>query len=545
MPGVVLAVTDHDPAGSRTTATTVPAGPEDDLGRELPFLADTVRIVLDWARGRALGSSSVTGISVALALCAAGWLSEGSRSGNFWAALALAGSYLTVLAGRSLAVAPAVGSRRADGAARAEALGKARYLASVGWSVSECAIYAGLAVGAVADRWSSIWILAIAVLTMTGIRELMTASTWPGGRDDADRGVLRRVIAEALRMPAGGRVALIAIAAPIWGDRAALLALLDWTIIAVGFGLASLQGPPRERVKAAAAARPASQREPSGLSVLLLPAGDTGGPRLDPAAVDSLEVPGDDAEQPAAGPGPGDSPFLAPPGEVVAAPRQSDVRPSAADPPVAQPDEAELWRDRLLLLRDDGILARNLGALVRGNLLPLPPAVLGLAATAMLAYLGMRSVPGILIMSPCLIMLLAAFGSSNRHAGRLDWLVPAVLLGWQCLYLTTVGQAQRIPAPATFALCAVLLVWYADLAAPGRPVIMAKRRRRNWTVELTEGDRERGGALGWEGRMLLMGAAAAVGIGTLAYVALSAYLGWLICAKVLTSCLALREGDHR
>ena len=63
---------------------------------------------------------------------------------------------------------------------------------------------------------------------------------------------------------------------------------------------------------------------------------------------------------------------------------------------------------------------------------------------------------------------------------------------------------------------------------------MAKRRRRNWTIELTEGDRERGGRLGWEGRMLLMGAAAAAGIGTLAYVALSAYLGWLICTKVLT-----------
>jgi hypothetical protein len=598
MPGVVLAVTDHDPAGSRTTTTSVPAAAERDLAREPQLLADTVRIVLDWARGRALGSSSVTGISVALALCAAGWLTEGSRSGNSWAALALAGSYLTVLAGRSLAAVPAVGSRRAGAAARAEALGKARYLASIGWSVSECAIYAGLAVGAVADRWSGIWILAIAVLAMTGIRELMTASTWPGTRDDADRGMLRRVIAEALRMPAGGRVALIAIVAPIWGGRAALLALLDWTIIAVGFGLASLQGPPRDRVKAAAAARPASQREPSGLSVLLLPAGDAAGPRLEPAAVDALEVPGDDAEQPSAGPGPGGSPFPAAAGAAIGAPGQPGARPAdglpaaeasevdpwgrpadglpaaeasevgawgqpadgppaaepsqaddpaqpAADPPAAEPDEAEQWRDRLLLLRDDGVLARNLGALVRGNLLPLPPALLGLAATATLAYLGMRSVPGILIISPCLIMLLAAFGSSNRHAGRLDWLVPAVLLGWQCLYLTTVGQAQRIPAPATFALCAVLLIRYADLACAGRPVIMAKRRRRNWTVELTEGERERGGALGWEGRMLLMGAAAAVGIGTLAYVALSAYLGWLICAKVLTSCLALREGDHR
>ena len=69
---------------------------------------------------------------------------------------------------------------------------------------------------------------------------------------------------------------------------------------------------------------------------------------------------------------------------------------------------------------------------------------------------------------------------------------------------------------------------------------MAKRRRRNWTVELTEGDRERGGALGWEGRMLLMGgAAAAVGIGTLAYVALSAYLAVAHLCEFLTSCLAL------
>jgi hypothetical protein len=45
--------------------------------------------------------------------------------------------------------------------------------------------------------------------------------------------------------------------------------------------------------------------------------------------------------------------------------------------------------------------------------------------------------------------------------------------------------------------------------------------------------------------MLLMGAAAAAGIGTLAYLALTAYLGLLICAKVLTTCLRLREGDSR
>jgi hypothetical protein len=543
MPGVVLAVTDHDPGTGHRTTTTVAAGVESDLGQDPAFLADTVRIVLEWARGRALGSSSVTGISVALSLCAAAWLTAGSRSGNLWAALALTGSYLALMAGRSLAAGPASAGRQADLAAP-DALGKARYLGAIGWSVAECAVYAGLAIGAVADHWSAIWILAIAVLSLTGVREVMTASMWPAGRDDPDRSLPRRVIAEALRMPAGGRAALIIIVAPVWGSRAALLALLDWTIIAVGFGLASLQGPAREdRGAAAADPAPAPPREPQGLSVLLLPAAAPAEPRLDPADVDALEVPGDDAEADPR-PGPDNSPF----------PDEASEPPQAALPvPVSQPAEAspppasdaDLWQDRLILLRDDGMLARNLGALVRGNLLPLPPALLGLAATAVLAYLGLQSVPGILILSPCLIMLLAAFGSSNRHAGRLDWLVPAVLLGWQCLYLTTVGQAQGVPVPATFALCAVLLVRYADLACPGRPVIMAKRRRRNWTIELTEGDRERGGTLGWEGRMLLMGAAAAAGIGTLAYVALSAYLGWLICTKVLTSCLALREGDHR
>jgi hypothetical protein len=216
--------------------------------------------------------------------------------------------------------------------------------------------------------------------------------------------------------------------------------------------------------------------------------------------------------------------------------------PEPASPPPSEAAEAEVWRERLLLMRDDGMLARNLGALVRGNLLPLPPAILGLAGTAVLAYLGMRSVPGVLIISPCLIMLLAAFGASNPHTGRLDWLVPAVLFGWQCLYLTAVAQAQRIPAPATFALCAALLIRYADLGCPSRPVVKARPMRRNWAIELIEGEGERGAWLGWEGRMLLMGAAAAAGIGIEAYVALSAYLGWLTCSKLLASCLASRAG---
>jgi hypothetical protein len=157
----------------------------------------------------------------------------------------------------------------------------------------------------------------------------------------------------------------------------------------------------------------------------------------------------------------------------------------------------------------------------------------------------LRSLPGILVLSPGLIMLLAAPGSSNRHAGRLDWLVPAVLLGWQCLYIATVGQAQDVPTPVSFTLCAVLMIRFADLACPGRPVVLARPMGRNWAMEVMEADRERGTALGWEGRMLLLGAGAAAGIGMFAYLALTAYLGGLICVKVLISSARVREGEGR
>jgi len=446
MPGVVLAVTDHDPAGQSRTTQVMP-GAEDDLAQPPAFGAGAIRRVFEWAQSRALRPSSVSGISVALSLCAAVWFTAGSRTGNFWAALALAGSYVAMLGARTLATGPGR-SWRARGVASVEPAHRALagWLAALGWSVSESAVLAGMAIGAITDRWSGMWILAIAVLSMVAIRDLMTACAWPAGHDGTDQSLLRRAVAEALRMPPGGRVLLIAAAAPIWGTRAVLLALLDWTIIAVGFGLASMQGPRRER-PAVAAAGSAPQAAQLGLAVLLPAADGAAGLPLDPAAVDALEVPGDDAE-PEPEPAPPDQPF-----------------PAGASRQPGPQAQLAAWQDRLVMLRDDGMLARNLGALVRGNLLPLPPAILGLAATGVLAYLGLRSVPGILILSPCLIMLLAAPGSGNRHAGRLDWLVPAVLLGWQCLYLTIAGQAQGVPAPATFALCAALAVRYADLGS--------------------------------------------------------------------------------
>jgi len=190
-------------------------------------------------------------------------------------------------------------------------------------------------------------------------------------------------------------------------------------------------------------------------------------------------------------------------------------------------------------LRDDGALARGLGAMVRGNLLPLPPAVLGLAAISALGLLGLHGLPWPLMIAPAVVMLLAAPGSAHPHTGRFDWLVPALLLGAQILYLTAIGRGAGVPGPVIFALGAVLLLRYADLAVAGRPVMLARAPSPD------EASGERGTALGWEGRLLIAGLAAAMGIATFAYLALTIYFGFLICAKVVTSFVARQEEPAR
>jgi hypothetical protein len=292
------------------------------------------------------------------------------------------------------------------------------------------------------------WPLAVGVVGIVAVRNLMTVCSPPLSNQTS--GFVRRAGAAALTMPLGGRILLVAIVAPVWGARAALLALLDWAIISIGFGIAA-------RTAAAASGAP----------------------------------------------------------------------------------EESVSSSELLRLRDDGVLARSLGLIVRGSLLPLPPAILGVAATAALALVGLHGLPGALMIAPAIVMLLAAPGSAHAHTGRFDWLVPVLLLGAQVLYLGAIGLARGVPGPVVYVLIAALLLRYADLAFPGRPAMLAGER------EPGQERAERGSALGWEGRVLIAGLAAAMGIATFAYVALAAYLGVLICVKAMASSLALQEDAPR
>lgn len=417
----------------------LPASPAAQ-GQERPafamYLAEARRLAAAWAVDLSLRPASVCGISMAITLSAAAWFTGGGGADSRNGAVALLAGYLVAAAGRALA-----GQRvQAGKAARAKTLpargrvldGAPDWLATVGWGLPECAVYAGLAVGATAGGLVSVWPAAIALIGLIAAREVIGACTTDHGDREDTWGIAGSALSIVQRMPAGARVLLIGVVAPVWGPRAALLTLLDWAVIAVIFSVA---------VQA----------------------------------------------------------------------RRAEPVPSV-----------------VLGLRDDGALARRAGKLVRGNLLPLPPAVLGFAAVCTLAVLGLRNLPGVLVVGPALVMLLAAPGSSSDHARRLDWLVPMLLLGAQVVYIASLGSAVGVPGPVTFALCAALLLRYADLASPDRPVWLARRRRQGRPAA------ERGAWLGWEGRLLLVGLGAAAGIGTLAYAALAAYLGVLVGAKIVT-----------
>ncbi len=154
-----------------------------------------------------------------------------------------------------------------------------------------------------------------------------------------------------------------------------------------------------------------------------------------------------------AGPRPG---AAAQPG---AAARQPGARGRAAGP---------VRRTDIAAARDDGPLARFAGALVRGQLVPLPPAVAGLTATVLLATLGLRDLAGLVLLTPVAAMLLAAPGSAHPHDGPLDWLTPLVIQAGQYVYLAALGFAKGVPGPLIFALTALVALRQLDVAYRAR-----------------------------------------------------------------------------
>jgi len=182
----------------------------------------------------------------------------------------------------------------------------------------------------------------------------------------------------------------------------------------------------------------------------------------------------------------------------------------------------------LAAYRGDGVVARWLGGLVQGRLPPLPPVLVGLFVTCVLTALGLGNLPGILVLTPVEAMLLAALGSCHPHDGRLDWLVPALLEAGECVFLAALGFSHRVPAALVFAVLAGVIMRHLDLAYRAR------------SGRGIPADRF---GLGWDGRMLLAGLAAMIGIVPFVYAALSGYLFVLFCWDFLSGWLHPTVGE--
>ena len=170
-------------------------------------------------------------------------------------------------------------------------------------------------------------------------------------------------------------------------------------------------------------------------------------------------------------------------------------------------------RGELRGYRGDGRIAIWIGKWVDGRVPPLPPLLVGLLVTGVLTALGLRNLPAALLLTPVEAMLLAAFASWHPHDGRSDWVVPPLLQAAEYVFIAEIGFVGRVWPPLTFAVVAAAGLRHLDLAYRVRGGLAAGIDRRG---------------LGWEGRMIVVGIAAAVGFAPLAYGALALYLWWRV-----------------
>ncbi|MBO4209145.1 DUF5941 domain-containing protein [Micromonospora echinofusca] len=171
-----------------------------------------------------------------------------------------------------------------------------------------------------------------------------------------------------------------------------------------------------------------------------------------------------------------------------------------------------------VLYRDDGPLVRRLGWAAR----PLPLAVLAALAAAGLLGAALAGLDGgafkLAVAGAALVVLAAGLGSARPHAGALDWLVPAALRAAEYLFVIAVGVGAAVSPPLVFGLLLVLALHHYDLTA--------RLEKRQAAPPLHDG------MLGWDGRLLVLAAAAIAGFASVVLPTLAGYLLVVLLASV-------------
>jgi hypothetical protein len=206
-----------------------PQGQEDGLVAALAVAPLAHRIARS-AAGRGLTPNALALAALALTGCAAAWFAAGSRSGL------IAGAVLLCAA---LPVRQARGLLPAGGLAADAFSG---WLGAMSAAAGEYAVYACLAVGWSSARPQQAWELAIAAMILLAVRQMADAcyaSTAPARQEMRGPGYsVLRLGGQSITLPAAERTLLIAVTAPVWGPRMALIALVGWGVVALGYSVA-------------------------------------------------------------------------------------------------------------------------------------------------------------------------------------------------------------------------------------------------------------------------------------------------------------------
>jgi hypothetical protein len=459
------------------TVRVLDAGPDSDGAVAQLIVDPAARDTARWAAGRQLKPAALYGISLGLGLIAAIWFSELAVRAKLLATVALAGSFL---AGRTASLLAATGRDGRVGPAVA-------WLGAASGLLTEFGVYAALAISSGAVGSGAVGSGAVGPpqsATTVGLggtfghalQNTFVASWGGGGQVGVWRLAVAAMAVVAVRQLAGLGYEYTARTPGNLFRRSAMRTLEQAATLPVG-----------ERFVVIA------------ITAIFF------GPRLTFMLLLGWGV-------------------LAA-GYVLAGQITRSIRQASTDDgsmgELAE-DDGLAGYDTLAGYRDDGVVSRWLGRMVQGRLPPLPPVLVGLFVTCVLTALGLGNLPGILVLTPVEAMLLAGLGACHPHDGRLDWLVPALLEAGECVFLAALGFSHRVPAPLVFAVLAGLILRHLDVA---------------YRARAGRGIRADRFGLGWDGRMLLAGVAAMIGIVPFVYAALSGYLLVLFCWDFLSGWL--------
>lgn len=202
------------------------------------------------------------------------------------------------------------------------------------------------------------------------------------------------------------------------------------------------------------------------------------------------------------------------------------TQPQTTPAPDPYEERLRVQTARLLAYRDDGPLVTALRDKMGPGLPPVPATLVALLAIIAMAVTGMLD-DGPVLLVPAVVMVLLVLPTAARdHLGKLDWLAPPLIRAAEFLTIILVGLAADAPKWLLFVLLYVVGYHTYDTVYRTRQSIWPP----DWVFKA---------GLGWELRLLLLGAGAALGVLTWVLAALTLYLGVLFAVESVTSWVRL------